>query len=64
MRHFKFHSIPRPTKAQFNACLDEFAELLSRDLDIDEAADRMGITRGTSCALLLHLRCRLGSQAI
>jgi hypothetical protein len=65
MRHFRFHSAYAPvTQRQFNAALDEFAELLSRDIPLPEIAERMAITGGTACVLLETIRGRLGAQAV
>lgn len=45
------------------ARLDQFAELLSRDIPIPAICQRMGIGRGAGYALLTKLRTRLGVQA-
>jgi hypothetical protein len=44
--------------------LDEFAELLSRDIEIHAIAERMGITRRAANSMLLRIRKRLGPQAV
>jgi hypothetical protein len=65
MRHFRFHSAYAPvTQRQFKAALDEFAELLSRDIPLPEIAERMTITGGTACVMLETIRERLGGQAV
>lgn len=44
--------------------LDEFAELLSRDLTPSEAAKRMGLKRQTGHTMFKRLCARLGPQAV
>lgn len=52
-----------PSERQIAHSLDEFAELLSRDLPLNDIATAMQITRGTACVLLHWLRERIGPQA-
>lgn len=42
---------------------DKFAELLSRDLTIDQICKRMGLSRSSYQGLLYRLRKDLGWQA-
>ena len=49
--------------ASYHAKLDQFAELLSLNLETPEIAERMGITRPRASQMLGQLRKKYGWQA-
>lgn len=60
---FRFHGPRPPSRATFNAFVDQFAEALSAHGDIDRAAAEAGVSRGTGCVFLHTICVRLGEQA-
>jgi hypothetical protein len=52
-----------PTLKRFADALDDFAELLSEDLPLNECAARMEVTVGTACVLFVAMCERLGWQS-
>jgi hypothetical protein len=52
-----------PTEPQLDAAMGELAEFLSRGVELNEASDRMTVTRGTGTVLYRRLCERLGPQA-
>lgn len=60
MHHFP-RPTPQPTPRQIAVALDDFSELLSRDLPLPEIAQRMEITGGTATVLLRLLNEKMGA---
>lgn len=58
IHQFFAYSGPSINKAQWDAWLDECAELMSRDLSLNEIAAAMCLTRGSVCVIYGRL-CRL-----
>jgi len=57
----KFYSpYPPISQRQWESSLNEFAELLSQDIELPQIAERMHVTGGTACVLLRELECRYG----
>lgn len=50
----------RPTPSQIASAVDDLAELLSRDLSLDDAAAAMQVSRGTVAVLFRHLCLGMG----
>jgi len=63
MFHFYFYGEPPPTRKQWEAALDHFAELLSRDIGLNEIASIMEVSRGTVCVFLKWLSDEFGWQS-
>lgn len=60
---FRGHPINAvPSKKQVTATLNQFAELLSRDLPLTEIASEMEMTVGSACAWLRILCERMGER--
>ena len=60
---FRFRTEPPPSQRQWDAALNTFAELLSRDLPLADIAERMSVSRGSVCVFLRMLCERMGEQA-
>jgi hypothetical protein len=52
-----------PTEAQLDAAMTDLAEFLSRGIELADASDRMGVSRGTGCVIYKRICDRLGAQA-
>lgn len=50
-------------REQYRTKLERFAELLSRDLQMSEIRERMGITKRNAYHMFSRLRADLGPQA-
>ena len=51
-----------PTQRQLDEAVNELAEQLSRGLGLNEASDRMGVSRGTGLVLYRDLCLRYGER--
>lgn len=60
---FRFRTEPPPTQRQWDAALNMFAELLSRDMPLADIAEKMSVSVGTTCVFLRMLCERMGEQA-
>jgi hypothetical protein len=58
--------IPRyylqPNQRWIDSAVDRLAELLSQGFTINDASERMGVTRGTGCVLFRDLCARVGER--
>jgi hypothetical protein len=52
-----------PSEAQLDAAMTDLAEFLSRGIELADASDRMGVSRGTGAVLFVRLCERMGPQA-
>lgn len=61
---FRSSTYKAPTKKQLDLALNEFSELLSRDMSLPQISDAMEITIGSACAYLRMLCLKMGEPVL